>query len=132
MRTRISSVLVCGLALLLAGCAAQSQPATSPREAAPAAAAPPDAAAATGNALSKVTVGMSKAQVRDAVGSPSDENSYASGKAWIPFYYGNDIRRTTWYYKGQGRVTFADGNQFGGGRSEVINVEIDPSEQGSN
>src|SRR5262245_37375816 len=98
MRSQIVSSLLFGAVLALGGCAAQSQPAKpATRAAAAPAAAAPHAAAATGNALSKVTVGMTKAQVRDAVGSPSDENSYASGKAWIPFYFGNDIRRTTWH-----------------------------------
>lgn len=128
MRTKIISTLMCGVALTLGGCAAQSQPApvNAPVAAAPA------ATGVTGNPLSQVSAGMSKAQVREIAGSPSDENSYMSGKAWIPFYFGNDIRRTTWYYKGQGRVVFADGNQFGGGRSEVISIEIDSSEPGSN
>jgi len=129
MRTQIVSSLVVGAALILGGCAAQSQPSKPAAKTAPAA---QSAAAASGNPLSKVTIGMTKAQVRDAIGSPSGENSYASGKAWIPFYFGNDVRRTAWHYKGQGRVVFADGNQFGGGGSEVINVEIDPSEPGSN
>jgi outer membrane protein assembly factor BamE (lipoprotein component of BamABCDE complex) len=132
MRTRIVSTLLCGAVLALGGCAASQPAKPAARSAAPAAAPAAKAGAATGNSLSTVTVGMTKAQVRDAVGSPSGENSYASGKAWIPFYFGNDVRRTTWYYKGQGRVIFADGNQFGGGSSEVITVEIDPAEPGSN
>jgi len=130
MKTQIVFGLVIGAALVLGGCAAQSQPPKPAGKPVPAAA--QSAAAASGNPLSKVQVGMTKAQVRDLVGPPSGENSYASGKAWIPFYFGNDVRRTAWHYKGQGRVIFADGNQFGGGGSEVINVEIDPSEPGSN
>jgi len=130
MRTQIVFSLVVGAVLVLGGCASQSQPSKPPAKAAPAAA--QSAAAASGNPLAKVKLGMTKAQVRDAIGSPSGENSYASGKVWIPFYFGNDVRRTAWHYKGQGRVIFADGNQFGGGGSEVINVEVDPSEPGSN
>ena len=34
------------------------------------------------------------------------------------------------FYKGVGRVVFADGNVFGGGSSEVVRVEYDPSEAG--
>ncbi len=44
--------------------------------------------------LSKVQLGMHKKQVQDILGSPTDENSYPTGKAWIPFYFGNDARRT--------------------------------------
>jgi hypothetical protein len=87
-------------------------------------------AAAPGNPLGKVQVGMTKGQVREIAGQPSDENSYASGKAWIPFYFGTDARRTSWYYKGQGSVVFADGNVFGGGTPSVMRVDIDPNESG--
>ena len=80
--------------------------------------------------LAKIELGMSKKQVRDALGVASDENSYATGKAWIPWYFGNDARRTSWYYKGEGRVVFADGNIFGGGTPEVIRVDYDPAESG--
>jgi hypothetical protein len=80
--------------------------------------------------LSKVHLGMTKKQVKDALGAPSDENSYATGKAWIPWYFGNDARRTSYYYKGMGRVVFADGNIFGGGGNEVVRVDYDPQESG--
>jgi hypothetical protein len=62
--------------------------------------------------LAKVQLGMSKKQVTDVLGQPTDENSYATGKMWIPFYFGNDVRRTSFYYKGMGRVVFADGKRI--------------------
>ena len=80
--------------------------------------------------LSKIAPGMTKQQVSDLMGHPTDKNSYTTGKVFIPFYFGNDARRTTWYYKGMGRVAFADGNPFGGGTSEVIRVDYDPNETG--
>jgi hypothetical protein len=80
--------------------------------------------------LSKVQLGMNKKQVSDAAGHPTDENSYSTGKVWIPFYFGTDARRTSWYYKGEGQVVFADGNPFGGGTPEVIRVVYDPAESG--
>ncbi len=80
--------------------------------------------------LAKIKLGMNKGAVREALGSPTDENSYATGKAWIPWYFGNDARRTSWYYKSMGRVVFADGNIFGGGGNEVIRVDYDPTESG--
>ena len=80
--------------------------------------------------LAKVQLGMGKRQVRDFLGTPNDENTYATGKAFIPWYFGNDARRTSWYYKGVGRVVFADGNVFGGGGTEVIRVDYDPGETG--
>ena len=132
MTNRIVIILTAALSFSLAACAAKSEPA-KPAASAPAAAAKAPAAgkaAATGNSLSKVTVGMTKGQVREAVGAPSDENSHISGKGFIPFYFGNDARRATWFYKGQGRVVFADGNIWGGGGSNVVSVEIDPAESG--
>src|SRR5262249_58178559 len=56
--------------------------------------------------LAKVHVGMSKPQVKEILGPATDENSYLSGKAWIPFYFGNDARLSAWFYKGMGRVVF--------------------------
>jgi len=83
------------------------------------------------SSLARVTAGMDYKQVREIAGPPSDENSYPTGKAFIPLYFGSDARRTTWYYKGEGRVVFAGGNIFGGrGNGEVIRVEYDPSEKG--
>jgi hypothetical protein len=73
---------------------------------------------------------MTKHQVKELIGSPTDENSYSTGKVFIPFYFGNDARRSSWFYKGMGRVVFADGNPFGGGGSEVVRVDYDPSESG--
>ena len=129
MRNQVVTALAFGVALSFAGCASKSEPAKTAAPKAPAAA--PRAAASGNNILSKVSVGMTKAQVKEAIGAPSDENSYESGKRWIPFYYGNDVRRSTWYYKGQGRIVFAEGNVFGGGSSgEVVNVEIDATESG--
>lgn len=83
-----------------------------------------------GSSLAKIHLGMEKRQVRDALGVPSDENSYMTGKSFIPFYFGNDARRTSWYYKKLGRVVFADGNPFGGGASEVVRIDYDPNESG--
>lgn len=105
----------------LMGCSSKSAPAPA---AATATAAP------AGSKLSQVTIGMTKKEVKDILGPPTDENSYSTGKVWIPFYFGNDARRTSYYYKGVGRVVFADGNAFGGGGSEVVRVDYDPSESG--
>jgi len=81
--------------------------------------------------LAKVQMGMNKRQVKEALGMPSDETNYATGKAWIPWYFGNDARRTSYFYKGVGRVVFADGNIFGGGGGgEVVRVDYDPAEDG--
>lgn len=129
MRT-IAVLFASGLLLMaIHGCSRQAaQPATQSGSGAPGrvvgAQIPPN------SPLAKVQLGMGKHQVRDLLGTPNDENTYATGKAFIPWYFGNDARRTSWYYKGIGRVVFADGNVFGGGGTEVIRVDYDPGETG--
>jgi len=118
------------LALVLNGCATQTAKPTDGASA-PAGATIKGVPAPPNSPLAKVQLGMGKKQVRDLLGSPTDENSYSTGKVWIPFYFGNDARRTSWYYKGLGRVVFADGNAFGGGTAEVIRVDYDPTESGT-
>jgi len=124
----LKCVMAGTLVLVLGGCTASSSStsssSTSSSTTAAAAPVPPN------SPLAKVQLGMSKKQVQDLLGAPTDQNSYSSGKAFIPFYFGNDARRSSWFYKGVGRVVFADGNVFGGGTSEVVRVEYDPSEAG--
>ena len=130
MRRYTGWLMVGVMVLGLGGCATQTSNtaggATSGTASAPVVGVPAPAS----SPLSKVQLGMHKKQVEDILGRASDENSYATGKAFIPFYFGNDARRTTWYYKGMGRVVFADGNVFGGGTPEVMRVDYDPTESG--
>ena len=80
--------------------------------------------------LAKIKVGMTAQEVSNILGMPTNQVSYATGKAWIPYYYGDDARRTEWSYKGLGRVVFTGGNVFGGGGGRVNRVDYDPSETG--
>jgi len=79
-----------------------------------------------GSALAKVKEGMSDEEVRKILGPPDDTNSYTTGKAWIPFYYGPDTSRTDWHYRGQGRVVFSR-NRYSGGL-KVIRSMHNPQE----
>jgi outer membrane protein assembly factor BamE (lipoprotein component of BamABCDE complex) len=124
MRRFVQAILVVGLVAVLGGCAAQDSGAAAPAEATAQAAIPPD------SPLAKIKVGMRMQEVIKILGAPTDQNSYSTGKAWIPFYYGDDVRRTAYYYKGLGRVIFNGGNVFGGGGGDVIRVDYDPSESG--
>lgn len=124
MRRFVKAALVIGLAAILGGCAAQDSGAAAPAEA------PAQAAIPADSPLAKVKVGMRMQEVINILGAPTDQNSYSTGKAWIPFYYGDDVRRTSYYYKGLGRVVFTGGNVFGGGGGNVIRVDYDPSESG--
>ena len=70
---------------------------------------------------------MGSTQVQDLIGQPSDMKIGATGKNWIPFYFGSDRVRTVFYYKGEGRILFSSG--LGSG-DKVIEIEHDPSEDG--
>lgn len=110
---------------LLAGCAAK-QPVAAQQTAATApstepATTPPPAS----SPLSKVQVGMTDLDVRKVLGEPAYERSYATGKQWIPFYYGSDLSRTSWIYAGEGQVVFSR-NRYSGTLS-VVEVAYDPS-----
>jgi len=80
--------------------------------------------------LAKIKIGMTAQEVSNILGMPTNQVSYASGKAWIPFYFGDDARRTEWSYKGIGRVVFSGGNVYGGGGGHVERVDYDPNETG--
>jgi len=46
-----------------------------------------------GSKFTKLKIGMSRAEVVDLIGPPTDEGAYVTGKAFIPFYYGSDRSR---------------------------------------
>ena len=104
------------------------------RQSTPEAAPPPEVAAQpipAGSPLAKIQNGMTYQDVTNILGAPTSQIVYPSGKAWIPYYYGNDVMRSAYFYKGLGRITFASGNQFGAGRAgSVEKVEYDPNESG--
>jgi glucose/arabinose dehydrogenase len=116
-----------GLSLsALASCASQQSSTPPPAEAEAVAV----NTAPAGTPMSKIKVGMTTQEVMNILGAPQDQAAYATGKVWIPFYFGDDVRRTALYYKGQGRVMISGGNAFGGGGGNVVAVEYDPSEPG--
>jgi len=73
--------------------------------------------------LSRVQMGMRKAQVFDLLGEPTSTRVFPSGKGFIPFYYGPDTVRTGAFFKGIGRVVFS-------GADQVVEIEYDPNEDG--
>ena len=60
-----------------------------------------------GSKFTKLQIGMGVKQVMDLVGQPTDQGAYATGKAWIPWYFGSDKVRFEQVHKGQGRLIFA-------------------------
>jgi hypothetical protein len=122
---RLTVITVCLLALAASGCASKSsESAASTAPAQTAQPIPPD------SPLAKIKVGMTAQEVSNILGMPTNQVSYATGKAWIPWYFGDDARRTEWSYKGLGRVVFTGGNVFGGGGGRVNRVDYDPNETG--
>ena len=76
----------------------------------------------------KLVIGMEPNEVQDILGrSPDRSHSYESGKRWIPFYFGNDARRTQALYKGEGCLIFTGGNIWGGGGGDLIAITFDTS-----
>jgi len=80
--------------------------------------------------LAKVKEGMGMKEVSDLLGQPTDQNQYVTGKAFIPWYFGDDVSRIEWHYKGMGRVVFTGGGAWGQQGGRVQWVEYDPSESG--
>jgi hypothetical protein len=65
-----------------------------------------------GSKFTTLKIGMTKGQVIDQIGQPTDQGAYVTGKAWIPFYFGSDRYRYELVYKGQGRLIFAGNSGF--------------------
>ncbi|WP_295749436.1 hypothetical protein [Undibacterium sp.] len=59
--------------------------------------------------FSKLIIGMSKRQVEDLIGQPTDFKAYQTGKAWIPFggIFSKDTYRVETFYKGEGQLVYA-------------------------
>ena len=78
---------------------------------------------APGSKFSKIKLGWDSRHVTDVIGPPTDSKSYATGKAWIPFYHGSDSFRGEEHYKGEGILTF-------GGNGKLIRIIVNPNESG--
>ena len=129
MRGTIVVLAACAVTTL--GCAGRRGEARDERErpAPPPAAAAPAAPVPSGSPLAKIQMGMSMNEVSDLLGPPTDTHSSLTGKAFIPYYYGDDQAHVEWYYKGVGRVLFSAGGGWGG-HAGVMRVEHDPNETG--
>lgn len=79
-----------------------------------------------GSDLAEIEEGMDPTRVQSILGAPDHQHSYPTGKSWIPFYYGSDLERTEWRYRGQGRVVFSR-NRWSGAL-KVIRVLYNPDE----
>ena len=83
---------------------------------------------AEGSKFSQLEIGMSMQDVQDLLDRAPDRfHTYESGKRWIPFYFGNDATRLQALFRDEGCLIFTGGNVWGGGGSELIRIEADPS-----
>lgn len=82
--------------------------------------------APAGSKLAKVKPGMTEAEVREILGPPTSQDTYETGKRWIPGYgaFAPDASRTEFVYKGLGLVTF-NKNQWTG-KLTVYRTAYDP------
>lgn len=117
------------LALMLAaGCASNNKAPTTA-----AASAPPESRIEgnfpANSAFAKIKLGMTQGQVHEILGQPTDTQSYQTGKAWIPFYFGPDVMRTDEFYKSVGVITYT-GAGIGGVHWTVFRAVYDANEDG--
>ncbi len=121
------------LGLLLAGCASDAAKPGAPQAVA---AAQRDGGPLTVGAmpddspLAKIHPGMSEGRVYAILGQPTETKTYLTGKQWIPFYFGPDVRRKEALFKGLGRIVFVPSGAFGTGVYKVHQVIYDPNEDG--
>lgn len=85
---------------------------------------------AANSKFTKLQIGMGMRQVIDIAGPPTDQGTYVTGKAWIPFYFGSDRHRHEMTYKGQGRLVFAGGSIGNMSSGNLISIIHNPSESG--
>lgn len=99
----------------------------------PAASAKPSAAAAPAAAaksFANIKVGMSKEEVESMIGQPTAVNSHITGKQFRPFNFkGADTYRIIALYKGVGRITYSNKDQYTQ-NFRVLEINEDPSESG--
>ena len=76
--------------------------------------------------FSQLKIGMSKNQVESLLGSPSDQRSYQTAKAWIPVMgaFSKDQFRIEAYYPGAGRLLYANNG------TKLYKIDVDQNEDG--
>jgi hypothetical protein len=100
-----------------------SAPQAAPAAEAPKRAIPPD------SPFAKIKEKMGSDEVYAAIGKPTSEERYITGKQFIPFNFGGDKHRMTAHYKGIGTITFSSDGSFTSGMS-VMSIDYDPAETG--
>ncbi len=82
--------------------------------------------------FAKIQLGWSLKRVQDTIGEPTEMRDYATGKAFIPFYFGSDSYRMEGLYKGEGRIIYAGGAGISAQGFTVHKIIYDANESGYN
>lgn len=68
---------------------------------------------AAGSKFAKLKIGMTLPQVVALIGAPKEQSTHPTAKISIPFYFGPDRWVIKYFYKGEGMLTFNQGeDQF--------------------
>lgn len=113
MRLFIVPIFLVFTLIMLGGCIPQRSAAVKDPEPAATKSQPQAKAAAPtnpNNILLNIQKGMTPEEVRNIVGNPQRQTVYETGKRWVPFYYGTDLRRMDWFYGDFGHITFTINN----------------------
>ena len=84
---------------------------------------------ALGSKFARLRLGMSKAEVQDTIGEPTDQNAHETGKAFIPYYFGAGTTQINAHYKGEGVLTY-DSRAVGSTAYTLVGIKVDPAERG--
>lgn len=84
---------------------------------------------AAGSKFSRISLGMSKIQVQDIIGAPTDQNAHSTAKLLIPYYQGPGTTQINAHYKGEGVLTY-DSRAVGSTAYQLTGIKVDPQEQG--
>ena len=79
---------------------------------------------AKGSKFSKIKPGMTKKEVEAKIGKANNEWQRPTGKASIPFYFGDDRWVLEATYKKEGKLTFNYG-----GDQELTEIVVNPKEE---
>ena len=83
-----------------------------------------------GSRFIRLELGMSEREVETLIGRPQDIDARMTGRQFIPLYFDDDSSRTVAYYRGQGRLEFADRSLDGYART-LVRIVNDPGERGA-
>ena len=84
---------------------------------------------APGSKFSRISLDMSKTQVQDIIGAPTDQNAHSTAKTLIPYYQGPGTTQINAHYKGEGVLTY-DSRAPGSTAYQLTGIKVDPQEQG--